>query len=322
MKSPHIRDLIHKILHRGTGIYVILAICILVFAILAPAMVSVSHLLELTVHSASLGIVAMGQTLVMLSGAFDLSVGAVMTLVNVVGAGMLGKGGQHVILVVVFLIGLGALIGFINGIGITKLKIPPFMMTLGMWLVLRGAVLVYTKGGPKGFWPPSIQFLGRGWIGGIIPASTLLWIILTVIGVYMLRRTSWGRYIYAVGGNPKTAYLSGVRVNHITILVFTFCGVLSAIAGIVLSGFVGWGSFQVGGEEYLLKSVAASVLGGTTFSGGVGGLSGTIGGAYLLTLIDSGLTMVGVGYAGRLIFTGSVIVVFTGLYEKLTAQSV
>jgi ribose transport system permease protein len=215
------------------------------------------------------------------------------------------------------LLGLGALVGFINGIGITKLKIPPFMMTLGMWLVLRGLVLVYTKGGPKGHWPPSIQFLGKGWICDIFPASTVLWMALTVLGIYFLHRTTWGRYIYATGGNPRTTFLSGIKSNNIIVLSFTLSGFLSAVAGIVLSGYVGWGSFQVGGEEYLLNSIAAAVLGGTTFSGGVGGLAGTFGGAYLLTLIDSGLTMVGVGYAGRLIFTGSVIIVFTGLYEKL-----
>jgi ribose transport system permease protein len=306
---------------RKGGVYLLLVICLVVFGILSPALVSPSHLLELTVHGASLGIVAMGQTIVMLAGSFDLSVGAIMTLINVLGAGMLGGGEQNLTLILIFLLGLGALVGFINGIGITKLKIPAFMMTLGMWLALRGVVLVYTKGGPKGFWPPSIQFLGKGWIGGIFPASTLLWVGLTVVGTYLLNKTTWGRYIYATGGNPRTSFLSGVRVHNVLILAFTLSGFLAAVAGIVLSGYVGWGSFQVGGESYLLNSLAAAVLGGTTFSGGTGGLSGTLGGAYLLTLIDSVLTMLGVGHAGRLIFTGCVIVIFTGLYEKLTEES-
>lgn len=304
-------------IQKGAGIYLLLVVSLIIFAGFAPAMVSPKHLLELTVHAASLGIVAMGQTFVMLAGMFDLSVGAVITLINVIGAGTLGEAGHNIIPVLILLLGLGALVGFINGIGITKLKIPPFMMTLGMWLALRGVVLVYTKGGPKGHWPPSIQFLGKGWILGVFPASTLLWLALTAAGIYFLRRTAWGRYIYAVGGNPRTTFLSGVRVNYIIILSFTICGFMSALAGIVLSGYVGWGSFQVGGEGYLLNSIAAAVLGGTTFGGGVGGLGGTFGGAYLLTLIDSGLTMVGVGYPGRLIFTGSVIIVFTGLYEKM-----
>jgi ribose/xylose/arabinose/galactoside ABC-type transport system permease subunit len=303
------------------GVYLLLAVCLVVFGVLSPALVSPSHLLELTVHGASLGIVAMGQTIVMLVGSFDLSVGATMTLINVLGAGMLGGGEQNVIPILILLLGLGALVGFINGIGITKLKIPAFMMTLGMWLVLRGVVLVYTKGGPKGFWPPSIQFLGKGWVGGVFPASTLLWLALTIGGVYLLRKTVWGQYIYAAGGNPRTAFLSGIRVHHVLILAFTLSGLLAAVAGVVLSGYVGWGSFQVGGEPYLLNSLAAAVLGGTTFRGGIGGLSGTFGGAYLLTLIDSVLTMLGVGHAGRLIFTGSVIVVFTGLYEKLTGNA-
>jgi len=315
--SNYVRGLFQK----GVGIYLLLGVCIAVFGVAAPAMVSPRHLLELTVHAAALGIVAMGQTMVMLIGMFDMSVGAVMTLINVLGAGLLAEGQYNLVLVLVLLVFLGALIGFINGLGITRLKIPPFMMTLGTWLVLRGLVLVYTKGGPKGHWPPSIQFLGKGWLGGIFPLSTLFWLALTAAGIYFLRRTLWGRYIYAVGGNPKTSFLSGVRINKMVTLTYTLCGVLSAVAGIVLSGYVGWGSFQVGGEEYLLNSIAAAVLGGTTFSGGVGGLSGTIGGAYLLTLIDSGLTMLGVGYAGRLIFTGSVIVVFTGLYERLAAKT-
>ena len=317
MVFPSIKSFVQTSFKRGGGIFLILFVSLFVFAIFAPAMIAPRHLFELTVQASSLGIVAMGQTIVMLAGMFDLSVGAIMTLINVIGAGTLSDTGPSVIPILIMLLGLGALVGFINGIGITKLKIPPFMMTLGMWLVLRGLVLVYTKGGPKGHWPPSIQFLGKGWICDIFPASTVLWMALTVLGIYFLHRTTWGRYIYATGGNPRTTFLSGIKSNNIIVLSFTLSGFLSAVAGIVLSGYVGWGSFQVGGEEYLLNSIAAAVLGGTTFSGGVGGLAGTFGGAYLLTLIDSGLTMVGVGYAGRLIFTGSVIIVFNGLYEKL-----
>ena len=320
LEEKHVRKAFRRAFRKG-GIYLLLIICITIFGILSPALVSPSHLMELTVIAAALGIVAMGQTIVMLGGTFDLSVGANMTLINVVGAGLLGGGEQNLILILIFLLFLGALVGFINGIGITKLKIPAFMMTLGMWLVLWGIVLLFTGGGPKGFWPPAIQFLGKGWIGGVFPASTLLWVTLTIVGIYILRKTTWGKYIYAVGGNPKTSFLSGVRVQNVMILAFTLCGMLSSVAGIVLSGYVGWGSFQVGGEQYLLDSLAAAVLGGTTFSGGVGGLSGTFGGAYLLILINSVLTMLGIGYAGRLLFSGSVIVVFTGLYEYISRET-
>jgi len=318
-KHPR-RDIFGKILSKG-GIFLILLICLFVFGILSPALVSLSHLLSLACYAAPLGIVAMGQSIVMLTGCFDLSVGATMTLINVIGAGTLEGSEQNLVPILVLLLGLGALIGFVNGVGITKLKIPAFMMTLGMWLVLRGVVLVYTKGGPKGFWPSSIQFLGKGWIGGVIPAATVLWLALTIVGVYLLRKTTWGSYVYATGGNPRTSFLSGIKVHNVLILAFTLCGLISAVAGIVLSGYVGWGSFQVGGEQYLLGSIAASVLGGTTFSGGVGGLTGTFGGAYLLTITDSVLTMLGVGYAGRLIFTGSIIVVVTGFYEKITKKT-
>jgi ribose transport system permease protein len=312
------KNFVQTSVQKGAGIYLLLVFSLIVFALFAPAMIAPKHLLELTVHATSLGIVAMGQTIVMLAGMFDLSVGAIMTLINVIGAGTFSEVENSITPIVLMLLGLGALVGFVNGIGITKLKIPPFMMTLGMWLALRGVVLVYTKGGPKGHWPAPIQYLAKGWIWGVFPISTLLWLVLTAAGIYLLHRTAWGRYIYATGGNPRTSFLSGIKANNVIILSFTLCGFLSALAGIMLSGYVGLGSFQVGGEEYLLNSIAAAVLGGTTFSGGVGGLSGTLGGAYLLTLIDSGLTMIGVGYPGRLIFTGAVIIVFTGLYEKLT----
>lgn len=306
-----------KILSKG-GIFLILIICLCVFGILSPAMLSPSHLLSLTCYAAPLGIVAMGQTIVMLIGCFDLSVGANMTLINVIGAGMLEGSEQHLISILIFLLGLGALIGFINAIGVTKLKIPPFIMTLGMWLVLKGAALLYTKGGPKGFWPPSIQFLGKGWIGGVIPAATVLWLVLTIVGIYLLRKTTWGNYIYATGGNPKTSFLSGIKVHSVVILAFILCGLFATIASIVLSGFMKWGDFRIGGEQYLLNSFAASILGGTTFAGGMGGLSGTLAGAYLLTITDSVFTMLGVGYAGRLIFSGSIIVIVTGFYAKIT----
>jgi ribose transport system permease protein len=299
-------------------VFILLFLCILVFGIISPSIIAPRHLLNISVIAASLGVVAMGQTIVMLTGCFDLSVGAVMTLVNVLGAGIFAGKDLPSFLVIPFLIIIGLVIGFINGYGVSKLKIPPFMMTLGMWLVIRGLVLVYTGGGPRGYWPKAVQFFAKGRIGGVIPIATLFWLAITVLGIYLLKKTKFGRYFYAIGGNSKAAFLSGVKVHKTLISAFVICSLLSTIAGILLSGYVGWGSFQVGGELYLMHSIAAAVLGGTTFTGGIGGLAGTFCGAYLLTLIDSLLTMVGIGHPGRLVFTGAVLIAFTGFYEKIS----
>ena len=315
-KLPRIttkRTLINKNL-----IFILTVFCIIIFGIISPSLISLRHLLSISVIAVSLGLVAMGQTIVMITGHFDLSVGAVMTLTNVFGAGIFVNTDLPLFVVILLLLCFGLVIGFINGYGVTKFKIPPFMMTLGMWLVLRGVVLVYTGGSPKGHWPDTIQFFSKYRIGGVIPISTIFWVLLTVLGIYLLKKTTFGRQLFAVGGNPKAAFLSGVKVNRTIIWSFVLCSLLATIAGILLSGYVGWGSFQVGGDTYLMNSIAAAVLGGTTFSGGIGGLGGTFFGAYILTLIDSFLTMVGVGYAGRLVFMGAVIVVFTGFYEKIS----
>lgn len=313
------RTIIVSLIKRNI-IFILLILCIIIFGIISPTIISPRHLLNISVIAASLGFVAIGQTIVMLNGYFDLSVGALMTLINVLGAGIFAEKVLPSFIVIPLLLSIGCAIGFINGYGVTKFKIPPFMMTLGMWLLIKGVVLVYTGGGPKGNWPDSIQFFAKGRIGGIIPVATLFWVGITFLGIYLLKRTKFGRHIYAVGGNPKAAFLSGVKVKKTLILSFVTCSLFATIGGILLSGYIGWASFQVGGERYLMDSIAAAVLGGTTFSGGIGGLGGTFFGAYLLTLIGSLLTMVGVGNAGRLVFTGIIIVTFTGFYENISKR--
>ncbi|UOF92720.1 ABC transporter permease [Fodinisporobacter ferrooxydans] len=273
---------------------------------------TLQHLMDTLVLASFLGIVAMGQTLVILTGGIDLSISYVLNFGAVMMTQMTTEHGGIAAAVIVCLTGL--VIGVLNGIGVAYFNISPLIMTLGMNSVVKGLSLIYTNGTPKGSAPHWLRFLGTGSILGIRTAI-LVWILLTLAVVVLLMKTTFGRRIYALGNNPYTSYLSGVNNKRITISVYALSSLFAVLAGMMMTGFSGL-SYLGMGDMLLLPSVAAVVIGGTSILGGMGGYLGTFAGAVIIYILQSILTIVHMQDAGRQILYGLVILVVLFLYGR------
>jgi ribose/xylose/arabinose/galactoside ABC-type transport system permease subunit len=300
------------------GIYALLVFVVILFAAVSPSSFSSHHLLNILRQAAPLGIVAIGQTLVLLVGGIDLSVGAVVSLVNVVAASMMMGKDQNILVTVIVTLLLSALIGLVNGITILKVKIPPFLVTLAMSLVIEGGYMVYTKGSPQGNIAQGFRFISDGWVGPI-PIAGLIWFGVWGILAFLLYRTVWGRKVYATGGNPQTAFLSGVKTNQVTIATYVLSSLLAGMAGLMISAYIGVASVGVG-NMYTMNSIAATVVGGTAFTGGIGGLAGTFAGVLIMSLLQSMLTMMNILEAGKFISTGLVIAIMVAVNQRTSRR--
>jgi ribose/xylose/arabinose/galactoside ABC-type transport system permease subunit len=210
-------------------------------------------------------------------------------------------------------------VGLANGLLVTKLKIPPFIATLGMILIVQGLRFVYSRGTPKTYIPDSLRFFGRDSVGPI-PMALIVWFVIVVITTFILSRTTFGRRLYATGGNPQTAFLSGVNTDAIKIAAYTACSFLAGIAGLILVGYVGTADNWLG-LGYELNAIAAVVIGGTAFEGGRGGQIGTIGGVLILTVLFNLVLMLQFDEETRRIIKGLVIIFAVALYARLRTRS-
>jgi ribose transport system permease protein len=294
---------------------------LLAFAgILSPGFVQPGNLSQQLVLAAFLGVVAAGQTIVILTGGIDLSVSwtlnfAAVLLTRITDTGFTFPSTGLVLYGCAVALLFGVVVGFVNGLGIAYLRIPPLVMTLGMNVFLQGAVLVYTNGTPQGAAPPLVQFLAVGRLFGVLPVAVIVWAVISALVIVLLRRTVLGRQIYAVGNNPVAAYLSGVHPRRVLVAAYMISGLCAAFAGILLTGFSSQ-SYLGMGEAYVLAGVAAVVIGGTSILGGSGGYGGTIAGAIIVVLLQSTLAIAQVPEAGRNILYGLIILVMLFVYGR------
>ncbi len=243
-----------------------------------------------------------------------------MILIDVVAAQMIDNQPDRIIPVIMLCFVIGAVIGIINGTVVTQFKVAPFIATLGMSSIVLGVALVYSQGAPRGGIPPQMRFWANGFFGPV-PAAAVVWAIFAVVMVLLIRHTVYGRYLYAVGANQVSAHLSGVRVQLITMLGYMISSISSVIGGLVLAAYIGLGTLKLG-DDYMLNSIAAAVLGGTPFEGGRGSLVGTIGGALFLYVLFSLLAVLDIPfigklpYGGRLIAQGIIFIVAVALYAR------
>lgn len=298
------------------GIYIFLAILFIFASIVSPAFLRPQNLTDVLNQAAALGILSIGQTFVILTGrgGLDLSVASVMATAAVIVAK--NTGGQNELLLPVALMCLlfGVLVGLANGLLITKRKVPPFMATLGMMIIIQGLRFMYTKGAPKGDFPPFLRFLGRGSLGPI-SVSILSLAILTIIALIVIRKTLFGRQLYAVGGNIDTAYLSGYKTDLIITTTYMISGFTAAIAGMYLAGWIGIADNWVG-KGYELDSIAAVVMGGTSFEGGQGGVLGTIAGVLIIMMLYNLILLLHLPVQAQYIVKGAVIVLAASFYVR------
>ena len=284
--------------------------------IISPGFLSFNHLMSVLRLSVFLGIVALGQTLVVMSGGegIDLSVGSVVSLGVVIASSiLLGRDG-NIVAALVAAIAAGFAIGIINGIGISYIGIPPLIMTLAMASVVEGLSLLYTKGYPTGTASKLLETVGNGRIIGI-PNVLLLWILFIVVATLLLFRKRWGAILFGVGANSITAELSGINVKRFRMFVYGICGAISAFAGFMILGYTGTPYLNLG-APYLMSSIAAVAVGGISLAGGSGSYLGAVIGCILLTTLSSILVALQTTEAIRQIVYGGLLFVIVVAYTR------
>jgi ribose/xylose/arabinose/galactoside ABC-type transport system permease subunit len=299
------------------GVYVSLAILLLVAALLTPNLYSEQTLTVLLKQAAQLGIIAIGQTIVLLVAGLDLSVGAVIFMTSVVIARTSSGDDAMLPVAIALSLALSALVGLANGLLITKRRIPPFVATLGIFILVQGAVQAYTRGVPGGFVPEALGIVNQS--VGFISIPVVLWVGLTALFVFILRYTPYGRRLYAAGSNAQAAHLSGLNVDALKISAYVLCSLLACIAGVVLTGYVGYvDRFIASGLD--LDAIAAAVVGGTLFIGGRGGVLGTLAGVLLMQVLSTMALVLGLPIETQLIIKGVVILAAVALYSLARAD--
>jgi ribose transport system permease protein len=281
-----------------------------------PSYLSVSGLRNTLLLAAPLGIMAAGQTILMLTGGIDLSIAMIATGAAYV-AGNQSPSGAAIAIVLGLIVGV--LAGAANGVGVGVFNVNPLIMTLAMSAILLGLFTSWTQGWLQGSTAvaPFIKELGGGsFFGNRIPYNVIVWIAVTLAVLGLLRRTGLGRLIYAIGDNEVAVRLAGVRTWQVTIAVYTIAGVLAALAGILLAGRTGAVDLQLA-STFLLPSVAAAVIGGTSIFGGVGTYSGTVLGALILGVLNSMLTFLDAGQAVQQMVYGSIVLALAWAYARV-----
>ncbi len=297
--------------------YGVLAVLWIGAILVVPGFGSANNFKYLLQTAAFLGIVAVGQTLVVIMGGIDLSVSGVVALSAVVCAQVTSQIGAFAGIIISLFV--CAAFGAFNAFGITVLKIPAMVMTLASGTILSGALLIYTNGSPKSASIPLLNWLANGYIGGVVPASFVLWILLALVGVWLAHATTTGRYAFALGSGVPSSRAAGVPVIGTSMILYIACSVLAGVAGLTLLGFTGTSSLTMG-TSYQLLSIAAVVLGGTSILGGSGHVIGTSAGALLLTVLTAVLTALNLGEALRQVSLGVLIVVLLIAYAREQRQ--
>lgn len=292
--------------------YMAAVVLLLLGGVLHSGFLTSSHLSTMMALISVLGVVAAGQTVVIVTGGIDLSVSATLTFAEVMtGYWCQGQTGRWPFLLLI--LGVAVVIGLVNAIGITILEIEPLIITLGVGAVLSAAVLIMTNGSSTGR-PP--RFLAQamthsGWLSSLL----LLWLAVSIATYLLLHRSRFGRQMFAIGTNARAARLAGISRSSTLLSVYVFSSVMAALAGIALAGYTGSGDFGIG-DTYLFPSIGAVVIGGTSILGGRGSYIGTIAGILILGTIDSILTLSNIAAAGRQIATGLAILVVLVLYAR------
>ncbi len=253
-----------------------------------------------------MGIMAVGMTMVILAQGIDLSVGSILALSGAVTAGMMA-GDTSMVLSVLIGLAVGTGLGLFNGLMISKAKLPDFIVTLAMMSIARGLVLVYTGGRPISGFDPAFRTIGGGRVG-MVPIPVIIFAVILVIGYLVLNKTTFGRYIYAVGGNQQAAKLAGINTDRIKIKVYAISGFLSAVSGVILTSRLN-SAQPTAGVAYELDVIAMVVLGGTSLVGGKGTIGGTLIGALIIGVLNNSLNLLGVASFYQEVAKGLVILV-------------
>ncbi|TDO93950.1 monosaccharide ABC transporter membrane protein (CUT2 family) [Halanaerobium saccharolyticum] len=281
---------------------------VIALSFLSPYFLTVNNITNVLQQASINALVASGMLLAILTAGIDLSVGSVLALAISIGGISIVNYGINPVIGILIVLAVGAAAGLINGLLLTKLNLPhPFISTLAMMNVARGLALIVTDASPVSGLPEWIQFIGNGYIGQI-PFSFILVIAVAIFFHFFLNKTTLGRHIYAVGGNPEAARLSGIDTKKVLTWVYTISGIMAGMGGIVLMGRVN-AAYPNAGLMYELDAIAAVIIGGASFLGGVGTIWGTLIGAMIIAVIRNGLNLLGVAASLQTVVLGIVIIV-------------
>ena len=283
----------------------VLCIFLVVFPTTRATFLTPKNVFNILRQNASNLFLATGMTMVIILGGIELSVGSVIALSGVVAAGCVINFGLPEIVGFLAAIGVGALVGMFNGFVICKTDIPPFIVTLASMNITKGIALVLTGGSPIRCMTDTFKFPGAGYVGPV-PTPVILMIIVFIIAAFMINRTQLGRHIYAVGGNAQAAKFSGINVQKVKFIVYTYTGIMSGIAGLVVASRLYSGQ-PTAGDGAEMDAIAAVVVGGTSMSGGSGRLGGTLIGVLIIGVLNNGLNLLGVDSNWQYIVKGLVI---------------
>jgi ribose/xylose/arabinose/galactoside ABC-type transport system permease subunit len=298
---------------RQGGVFLALAVVITIASLLSPDFLTQNNIINILRQASALGIITIGQAICMIGGGFDLSVTAVMQLTTVLMAELTLGRDEWILPVAAFCLVLGLLIGLINGLVVTKRRAAPFMVTLATAVAVTGARLLYTGGTPSGLLPDGLRPLSQGEILGI-PISVMLTLGLTVVAWIALRKTMYGRNLYALGANREAARLSGVRVDLVGTSTYVLSGLLASLAGLILAAYIGYADPWLGGG-YDLDSIAAAAIGGVSLAGGVGGVWGAMAGVLLIRMLFNVVLLLHLPVEFQYLVRGGVIILAVALYS-------
>lgn len=303
-KDP--KDVMRYIVHRF-GVVLVLLAAIAVFSILKPNFLRPQNLINILVQVTVITIIAYGVTNIIITTGIDLSSGSLTALVSVVVASVAHSNHYPLILTIFLGLAVGAFVGAINGTIIATTGIPPFIATLGMVTATRGVALLYTNGKPISGFTPDFDFIGGGNLFGI-PFPIIVLIFATILSHILLNNTKFGKYTKAIGGNEQAAIISGINVKKYKIMIYTYAGLMAGVAGIVLTSRISSGQPGIG-AGYELDAITATVIGGTSLTGGVGSIPGTLIGALIIGVLNTGLTLLNVSAYWQQILRGIIIIV-------------
>lgn len=272
----------------------------------SPGFANPAHVATLVTLASFIGIVAIGQTIVIIGGGIDLSVPWVMNSAAMLVTALAHGQNWPLIWIIPLILLLGCGVGIVNGLGIALLRVPPIVMTMSVNVIIQGLLLIVTRGFPPPIAPRALTFIATGKIAQTIPLMLIVWLILAAVIVYIERRTTFGRYLYALGSNRTVATLSGTPVARTTISAYAISGITAALAGVLLAGYSRQAYLGMG-DPYLFTSIAAVAIGGASILGGSGSYLGTIAGALVLTVLNGVLPIFRLGPGALKIIFGAVI---------------
>lgn len=300
------------------GILLVLLGIIVVFSLLSPRFLTVSNFFNISRQIATLGVTAIGFTFVLISGGIDLSVGFQISLINVITAHLMVHMGVHWGVAILIAVAIGSFIGFINGLIITKTGVLPLIVTLGMMIILNGLSFIISGGLPIFGFPPDFAFLGQGNLLGV-PVSLIIMIIAVIAGIFLLNKTYFGRYFYAIGNNEEATKLSGVKTGRIRITVYTLSGFFTSIGGILLLSRLN-SAHSSTGAGFEFDVLTACVLGGVSTSGGKGTILGAIIGVIIVGVLNNGLILLNVNEHVQFVIRG-VILITAVVYDTMSRRN-